>query len=76
MVGVKDLRHSPFHLAPENSSCKANSGVWKMKTKVSLSRAHLVDLKRKERQKTAGRLERKIFAPTRVNLERFYRLGR
>ena len=76
MVGVKVLRHSRFHLASENNSCKVDSGVWKMKTKVLLSRAHLVDLKRKERPKTARRSEREIFVPARVNLERFYRLGR
>ena len=76
MVGVRDLRHSRFHLASENSSCKVDSGVWRMKMKVLLSRAHLVDLKRKERQKTTRRSEREIFVPTRVNLERFYRLGR
>ena len=77
MVGVSDLRRSQSHLALEISSCKVDSGEWGMKTKVLLSRAHLVDLKRKERQKTAGRSEREFFfVPSRVNLDGVYRLGR
>ena len=59
MVGVKDLRHSRFHLTPENSSCKANSEVWKMKTKVPMSRASLgrSEEKRKAKNRRKIRME-------------------